>query len=94
MNAGHVTVAVEHSSANSGLSNSEFPLPLFDENSEINPVFHLKQLDEFIRLKCIPEAYQLTVAYRSMAGHMSKQWVETVSHNLRDYVFENILVRV
>jgi hypothetical protein len=76
MNAGHGDVAVGHSSAYTGLSNSEFPLPLFDDISEINPVFHLKQLDEFIRLKCIPEAYQLTVAYRSMTRHMmSKQWV-------------------
>jgi hypothetical protein len=43
MNADHVNVPVRYSSVNSCLSNSEFPLPLFDENSEVNPVFHLKQ---------------------------------------------------
>jgi hypothetical protein len=85
VNADHANAPVEHSSVNSYLSNSEFPLPLFDENSEINPVFHLKQLDEFIRFKGVPEACQLAVAYRPMAGHMSRQWVETISNNLTDY---------
>jgi hypothetical protein len=80
-----VNAPVEHSSVNSSLSNSEFPLPIFHENSKINPVSHLKQLDKFIRLKAVPKACQLAVTYRSMAGHMSRQWVETVSHNLTDY---------
>jgi hypothetical protein len=34
------------------LSNSEFPLPVFDENSD-NPVFHLKQLDNYMKLRYI-----------------------------------------
>jgi hypothetical protein len=51
------------------LGNSEFPLPLFDENS-VKPVRHLKQLDNYIELKDIPAECRLTVAYRSLKwGH-------------------------
>jgi hypothetical protein len=67
------------------LNTSEFPLPLFDDCSDTNPVFHLRRLDEFMRLKSIPKALELTVAYRSIIGQMSKQWVETVTMNLKDY---------
>jgi hypothetical protein len=42
-------------------------------------------LDEFIKLRSIPKVFQLAVACRSIVGHMSKQWVETVSRNLTDY---------
>jgi hypothetical protein len=77
--------AMWHSTANSYLSNPDFPLPLFDENSDVNPVFHLRPLDEFMKLKGIPKACQLAVAYRSLAGDLSRQWAETGSHQLRDY---------
>jgi hypothetical protein len=40
-------------SGNNYFSNSECPLPLFDENS-VNPVLHLKQLDNYVKLKKIP----------------------------------------
>jgi hypothetical protein len=66
------------------LSNSEFPLPLFDENSD-NPVFDLKQLNNYMKLKDIPAACRFTVAYRSLNGVLSRQWAETISHQLSDY---------
>jgi hypothetical protein len=40
----------ENASVSSFLSHSELPLPLFD-NSDTNPVFHLRRLDEFMKLK-------------------------------------------
>jgi hypothetical protein len=30
-----------------GISSGEFPLPIFDENASVNPVAHLRQLEEF-----------------------------------------------
>jgi hypothetical protein len=71
-------------SVNNYLSNSEFPLPLFDETS-VNPVLHLKQLDNYIKLKNIPSECRLTVAYRSLSGVMSKQWVEAIINQLNNY---------
>jgi hypothetical protein len=67
------------------LSTTELPLPVFDDCAETNPVYHLRQLDEFMKLKSIPRALQLTVAYRSIVRHMSKQWLETISRNIQDY---------
>jgi hypothetical protein len=75
----------ENASVSSFLSHSELTLPLFDDNSDTNPVFHLRRLDEFMKLKSVPKAFQLAVAYRSIIGQMSKQWVKTVSRNLPDY---------
>jgi chromosome segregation ATPase len=66
VNGSNVAVTERHSTANSYLSNSNFPLPLFDENSDVNPVFHLRQLDEFMKLKGIPRACQLAAPYRSL----------------------------
>jgi hypothetical protein len=80
-----MNVTTINPSMSSFLSNSELPLPLFDDSSEINPVLHLRKLDEFMRLKCIPKHYQLAIAYRSIVGQLCSQWVETVSCNLSDY---------
>jgi hypothetical protein len=79
VNASNVAVTERHSSANSYLTNSDFPLPLFDENSDVNPVFNLRKLDEFKKLKCIPKACEVAVA-----GNLSRQWTETVIHQLSD----------
>jgi hypothetical protein len=64
---------------------TELPLPLFDDNSDTNSVFHLRRLDEFINFRGVPKALQLAVACRSIFGQMSKQWVEAASRNLADY---------
>jgi hypothetical protein len=83
------TSLVSKFSVDNYLSNSEFPLPLFEENS-INPVWHLKQLDNYIKLKNIPAACRLTVAYRSLSGVMSKQWADTIINQLNNYeTFKN-----
>jgi hypothetical protein len=71
--------------ANGGLSSAELPLPLFDENLEINLMFRLKQLDEFLKLKGIPEAYQLAVAQKSLVGNLSRQWLDDISDKLKSY---------
>jgi hypothetical protein len=67
------------------LSSSELPPPLFNENKDTNPVYHLRQLDQFLKFRGVPKAMQLTVAFRSIVGPMSSQWLETVSWNLQDY---------
>jgi hypothetical protein len=67
------------------LSPTELPLPIFEEVSDTNPVYHLRQLDEFMKFRGIPKALQLAVAYRSVKGQMGRQWVETASNNLKDY---------
>jgi hypothetical protein len=84
-NATGINVPVESVSVSNFLSSSELPLPLFDDNSNTNPIFHLRRLDEFIRLKGVPKHFQLVVAYTSSVGHMSKQWAQTVRRNLTDY---------
>jgi hypothetical protein len=58
--------------------------PGFDGNSD-NPVFHRKQLDNYMKLRHIPAAGRLTVAYRSFNAVLSRQWAETVSNHLGDY---------
>jgi hypothetical protein len=52
------------------LTNSELPLPLFEDHSDTNPVLHLRRLDEFIKLRNVPKALELAVAYRSLIGHI------------------------
>jgi hypothetical protein len=87
-----VNVHMQTSSVSSFLSSTELPLPLFDDSTDTNPVFHLRQLDEFIQLKGVPKAYQLAVAYRSVVGQMGKQWIENVSRNLPENFSEYVVV--
>jgi hypothetical protein len=67
------------------LNSTELPLPQFDEAKNTNPVYHLKQLEEFMRLRGVPKELHLAVAYRSMTGQMAKQWAETTSWSIKDY---------
>jgi hypothetical protein len=84
-NATRLHVPPEHTQVSSFLSTSELSLPLFDDCSDTNPVFHLRRLDEFIRFKGVPKALRLAVAYRFIVGQMSRQWIETATWNLKDY---------
>jgi hypothetical protein len=56
-----INVPIEFLSVSSFLSISELPLTLFNDNSDTNPVFHLRRLDEFIRPKGVPKPFQLAV---------------------------------
>ena len=67
------------------LNNSELPLPLFDDATETNPVFHLRRLEEFINFRGVPRPLRLALACRSIVGQIGKQWVEAISHRLQDY---------
>jgi hypothetical protein len=81
----NASVPVRHHSANNYLSYTDLLLPQFDDGSEVNPIFHLNQLDEFIRLRCVPKPLQLALAFKSIVGAMGKQWVTNVARNLTDY---------
>ena len=37
------------------VSNSEYPLPLYDNSTETNPAFHLRRLDELINFRNVPK---------------------------------------
>ncbi|PNF34182.1 hypothetical protein B7P43_G17752 [Cryptotermes secundus] len=76
---------VLHHPANNYLSCADFPLPQFDDSSEVNPIFHVTQLDEFMRLRSVPKPLQLSLACKSIVGAVGKQWVATVAQNLSDY---------
>jgi hypothetical protein len=79
------TDPVRHHSANGYLSYADSPLPQFDDSSEVNPIFHLNQLDEFMRLRCVPKPLQLAIAFKSIVGAVGIQWIATVARNLGDY---------
>jgi hypothetical protein len=48
-------------------------------------MFHLKQLDDFLKLKGIPKAYQLAVARKSVTGNLFRQWIEAILAKLKSY---------
>jgi hypothetical protein len=66
------------------LSNNDFSLPLFNENT-VNPMFRLTQLDNYINLSNLSDEQKLTLAYKSMNSEKSTQWVETIINQVRDY---------
>jgi hypothetical protein len=73
------------SSVHSSLSNSDFSMPIFDECFGVNPLFHIRQLDEFIQLRGVLPAHQLVIARKSITGNLSKQWLEAIYDKLKDY---------
>jgi hypothetical protein len=74
-----------HHPANSYLDYNDFPLPLFDDSWEVIPIFHLNQLHEFIKLRCVPKPFQLAVSFITIVGAVGKQWVATAARNLGYY---------
>jgi hypothetical protein len=68
------------SSVHSILSNSDFSLPIFDEGLGVNPLFHIRQLDEFIQLRGVLPAHQLAIARKSIAGNLP-----AIYDKLKDY---------
>jgi hypothetical protein len=76
---------VKNPIASNYLNHSDFPLPLFDDGTDMNPVYHLKQLEEFMKLRRVQKEFQLPLAYKSITGTLGKQWVETIHKNINDY---------
>jgi hypothetical protein len=68
-----MVASTEAHQVSSFLSSSELPLPLFNENKYTNPIYHLRQLDQFFQFRGVPKAMQLAVAFRSIVGPMSSQ---------------------
>ena len=63
----------------------DFTIPLFDASKDMNPVFHIRQLDEYMTIKAIPPALQLSIAYKSLTGILNLHLAQTIRHNLKDY---------
>ena len=94
VNRCRVVASVEAHQVSSFLSSSELPLPLFNEDKDTNPVYYLRQLDQFLQFRGVPKAMQLAVAFRSVVGPMSSHWLETVSWNLQDYTqFKQVFLK-
>jgi hypothetical protein len=81
------TNGVKNSTVSNYLNHFDFPLQLFDDSTDANPVYHLKQLEEFTRLRCMPNEFQLPLAYKSITGILMKQWVETIQNSINDESF-------
>jgi hypothetical protein len=64
VNASRVHGPIEYPQVSSVLSTSELPLPLFDDCTDTNPVFHLRRLDVLFASK----AYQKLCSWQSLTG--------------------------
>jgi hypothetical protein len=80
VNGNGANVSVRPVTGNGYLSNSYIPLILFEESI----ILYLKQLNDYLRLRSTPKAYQLAVAYNSIIDIMCRQWLETVGQAVTD----------
>jgi hypothetical protein len=64
---------------------NDLTLPYFSNSGKVNAVFHLRQLDEYIKLKGIPKHLQLAIAMRSVTDEVGRSWLAAVSHTLVTY---------
>jgi hypothetical protein len=51
----------------------------------VNPLIHIRQLDEFIQLRGELPGHQLAIARNSITGNLSKQWLEAIYDKFKDY---------
>jgi hypothetical protein len=72
-------------SNNSCLASSDLTLPYFHDSSKVNAVFHLRQLEEYFKLKGVPPHSQLAIALRSVTDVAGISWLGAVSHTLNSY---------
>jgi hypothetical protein len=67
------------------LGSAEFALPAFDESKGMNPVAHIRQLEEFFQFRGISKRLWLIVAKKSITGSVSKQWLEATNMKFTYY---------
>jgi hypothetical protein len=64
---------------------SDLTLPYFHDSTKVNAMYHLRQLDEYIRLKTVPSSLQLATALRMITDPLAADWVSTVSPSIHNY---------
>jgi hypothetical protein len=50
-----------------------------------NPAAHLKHLDNYFKLKGVPDEVKVNIAILLLRGEMSKDWVETMLDQVTDF---------
>jgi len=70
--------------ANNSLIN-ELTLPKFHDSSKQILLHFLRDLDEYYRIKNIPESLKLPLAMRAITDPIAKNWLSTVYGELNDY---------
>ncbi|PNF42415.1 hypothetical protein B7P43_G12348 [Cryptotermes secundus] len=81
----NVPMSVRHHSVSRYLSQPDFSLPIFDDSSQVNAMFRLNQLDEFMRFRGVPKQFQQGIAYKSIVDPGGKQWLAAIPHTLTNY---------
>jgi hypothetical protein len=75
----------------------EFHLPNFSDSSKQIVLHFLRDLDEYYRIKNVPEFLILPLAMRAVTDHIAKSWFSTVYSELNGYehfktLFKKILM--
>ena len=69
----------------SNLHLNELTLPQFYDSSRQIVLHFLRNLDEYYRIKNIPESLKLPLAMRAVSDPIAKSWFSTVYHELKGY---------
>jgi hypothetical protein len=64
---------------------SDLTLPHFHDSEKVNPIAHLRQLDDYFRLKAVPPPFHLAIALRSVTDPLAVGWIATVSATISNY---------
>jgi hypothetical protein len=70
---------------NSCLLPSEVPMPFFSDSRKINPMSHIKQLENYFELRGVPKQLQLAIALRSITDPAAQSWISAISQDFSDY---------
>jgi hypothetical protein len=71
--------------ANYFVAPSDLTLPYFNDSAKVNAIYHLRQLDEYMKLKAVPQQLQLAIALRSITDPLGVQWVSSVVPTIHNY---------
>lgn len=64
---------------------SDLTLPHFHDSEKVNPIAHLRQLDDYFHLKAVPTSFHLAIALRSVTDPLAVEWIATVSPTISNY---------
>jgi hypothetical protein len=64
---------------------NELVLPIYSDSSKQNIVNILRELDEYFRLKCVPDSVKLPTAMQAITDNYTKQWFTAVYKDLTSY---------
>lgn len=80
-----LTANVNTPQAHNAIAPLDLTLPHFHDSTKVNPIRHLRDLDDYLKLRSVPQSCHLAIVFRSLTGPIAVQWIASVAATINNY---------